>query len=87
MLGFDTSCELYSGDALFSQSYTELSEGGKRDNYVLLNGYLFHDLQLYVPIFSLREHIIHELYCMGHFRQDKTLALVSINFYWPKLPG
>jgi hypothetical protein len=54
---------------------------------VLLNGYLFHDLQLYVPVFSLREHIIHELYCKGHFRQDKTLALVSINYYWPKLPG
>lgn len=54
---------------------------------MLLNGYLFHDLQLCVLVFSLREHIIHELYCEGHFRRDKTLALVSINYYWPELPG
>ena len=87
MLGFDTSYELYLGDALFSQSYTQLSEEGRRDNYVLLNGYHLHDLQLYVPFCFLQEHIIYELYCKGHFRRDKTLALVSINYYWPKLPG
>ena len=44
VLGFDIFYELYSGDASFGQIYVELVEGAKRDNYVLLNDYLFHGL-------------------------------------------
>jgi len=72
VLGFDTFYKTYPGDASFGQIYTELMEGGKQDNYVLLNAYLFHGLRLCVPVFFLQEHIIHELHCKGHFGQDKT---------------
>lgn len=85
--GFDTLCELYLADALFNQIYVDLLEGGKQDNYVLLNCYFFRGSQLCIPACSLREHIIHELYYEWHFRRDKMLALVSTYYYRPKLPG
>jgi len=74
VLEFDTFYKTYSGNVSFGQIYTELMEGGKQDNYVLLNAYIFHGLRLYVSIFYffLQEHIIHELHCKGHFGQDKT---------------
>jgi hypothetical protein len=54
---------------------------------MLLNNYLFHGLQLGVHVCSLWEHIICELHCEGYFGCDKILALVSTDYYWPKLPG
>lgn len=87
ILGFDTLCELYLTGALFNQIYDELLEGGKQDNYVLLNYYFFHGSQLCIPACSLREHIIHELYYEWHFRWDKMLALVSTYYYRLKLLG
>jgi hypothetical protein len=48
---------------------------------MLVNDYLFHGLHLCIPFFSLHEHIIHESYCDEHFGWDKTLALVSANYY------
>ena len=38
-----------------------------------------------IPESSLREKIIKELHSERHFGRDKTLALMSKNFYWPKL--
>jgi hypothetical protein len=38
-------------------------------------------------IVSLRDQIRRELYGQGHFGWDKTLALVSADYYWPKLTG
>ncbi|XP_022854341.1 uncharacterized protein LOC111375708, partial [Olea europaea var. sylvestris] len=37
------------------------------------------------PDCSLRQQIISELHNEGHFGRDKTLALVSSDYYWPKL--
>lgn len=85
VLGFDNLYELYSGDSSFEQIYAQLSKGGKQGNFIIINGYLFHGLQLCIPVFSLYEHIIHELYCDGYFGWDKTLALVLSDYYQPKL--
>lgn len=49
------------------------------------NGYLFRGLQLCIPYCSLREQIIRELHSWGHFGRDKTFALISSDYYWPKL--
>lgn len=39
----------------------------------------------YVFQISYYRNIIHELYFKGHFEHDKTLALVSSCYYYPKL--
>lgn len=52
-----------------------------------MHGYLFHGLRLCILVCSLREHIIRELHCDGQFGLDKTLALVSTDYYKPKLLG
>ena len=77
---FDTFRELYPEDPSFGKIFTEVSIG-KRNDYVTLNGYLFRGLQLCIPDSSLREQIIRELHGEGHFGRDKTLALVSSDYY------
>lgn len=83
--GFNIFCELYLSDFSFRKIYAELSEGGKRKHFILVNDYLFHGLHLYIPICSLHKHIICEWLCKGHFKWVKTLALAY--YYWPKLPS
>ncbi|KAE8695306.1 hypothetical protein F3Y22_tig00110721pilonHSYRG00071 [Hibiscus syriacus] len=44
-------------------------------------------MQLILPLegYFRRQQIISELHNEGHFSRDKTLALISSDFYWPKL--
>ncbi|KAE8671130.1 ABC transporter C family member 10-like [Hibiscus syriacus] len=71
-------------DLEFYAIVQEVTEGHRHD-FVLHNGYLFRGLQLCIPDCSLRQQIISELHNEGHFGRDKTLALISSDFYWPKL--
>ena len=80
VVGFDTFKELYAGDPSFGKIYVEVTTGECND-YVMLNGYLFCGLQLCVLDCSLREKILQELHGEGHFGLDKTLALVSSDYY------
>ncbi|XP_042460101.1 uncharacterized protein LOC122043539 [Zingiber officinale] len=41
--------------------------------------------ELCIPECSLRQQIMSELHNERHFGCDKTLTLISVNFYWPKL--
>ncbi|GKA17094.1 putative reverse transcriptase domain-containing protein [Tanacetum coccineum] len=53
-----------------------------------LDGYLFEGTRLCIPLCSLHETIILEGHAgglSGHFRRDKTLALLREQFYWPKM--
>jgi len=84
VVGFDTFRELYTTYPSFRKMFAEVSVS-KRNDYVILNGYLFCGLQLCIPDNSLREQIIRELHGEGHFGRKKTLALVSSDYYWPKL--
>lgn len=59
---------------------TLLSTFCKRDNFILLDSYVFHGLQLCIPDYSLHEYIVWELYSKGHFGWDNRLALVSANY-------
>ncbi|KAE8668905.1 hypothetical protein F3Y22_tig00112281pilonHSYRG00079 [Hibiscus syriacus] len=71
-------------DPSFGRIFQEVTEGHRHD-FVLHNGYLFRGLQLCIPDCSLMQQIISELHNEGHFGRDKTLALISSDFYWPKL--
>ncbi|KAE8728830.1 hypothetical protein F3Y22_tig00004072pilonHSYRG00287 [Hibiscus syriacus] len=75
---------MYAADHSFGRIFQEVTEGHRHD-FVLHNGYLFRGLQLCIPDYSLRQQIISELHNKGHFGRDKTLALISFDFYWPKL--
>ncbi|KAE8668214.1 putative Quercetin 3-O-methyltransferase 1 [Hibiscus syriacus] len=48
---------------------------------------MFTDMYATDPSFGriFQEQIISELHNEGHFGRDKTLALISSDFYWPKL--
>ncbi|KAE8681373.1 putative CCCH-type zinc finger family protein [Hibiscus syriacus] len=82
--GFETFTDMYAADPSFGRIFQEVTEGHRHD-FVLHNGYLFCGLQLCIPDCSLRQQIISELHNEGHFGRDKTLALISSEFYWPKL--
>lgn len=58
IIGSDAFQELYSNDSSFEQIYVELISGGKRDNFIIINEYLFCGLQLCILGCTLREHII-----------------------------
>ncbi|KAE8692442.1 hypothetical protein F3Y22_tig00110833pilonHSYRG00063 [Hibiscus syriacus] len=75
---------MYAADPSFGRIFQEVTKGHRHD-FVLHNGYLFRGLQLCIPDCSLRQQIISELHNEGHFGRDKTLALISSDFYWPKL--
>ncbi|KAE8672958.1 putative CCCH-type zinc finger family protein [Hibiscus syriacus] len=82
--GFEAFTDMYTADHSFGMIFQEVTEGHRHD-FVLHNGYLFRGLQLCIPNCSLRQQIISELHNEGHFGRDKTLALISYDFYWPKL--
>nr|GEX20658.1 RNA-directed DNA polymerase [Tanacetum cinerariifolium] len=53
-----------------------------------LDGYFFKGARLCIPLCSLHEAIILEGHAgglAGHFRRDKTLALLREHIYWPKM--
>jgi hypothetical protein len=61
VVGFDTFRKLYTTDPSFRKIFAKLSLS-KRNDFVILNGYLFRGLQLCILDSSLREHIILELH-------------------------
>ena len=61
----------------------------RRADYVLRDGLLFKDGKLYVPdnkqIKTLIMHESHDTPIAGHMGADKTVQLVSRQFFWPRL--
>jgi len=84
VVGFDTFTDMYVADPSFGKIIQEVIDGHRSD-FILHNGYLFCGLQLCIPDCSLRQQIISELHNEGHFGRDKTLALISSDYYLPKL--
>jgi hypothetical protein len=82
--GFEAFADMYAADPSFGKIIQEVTDGHCFD-FILHDGYLFRGLQLCIPDCSLRQQIISELHNEGHFRRDKTLALISSDYYWPKL--
>ncbi|GJV95573.1 putative CCCH-type zinc finger family protein [Tanacetum coccineum] len=63
-------------------------DNGPFQQFSKMDGYLFKDARLCIPLCSLHEAIIlegHACGLAGHFRRDKTLSLLREQFYWPKM--
>jgi hypothetical protein len=78
---------LYKDDSDFANVYNgcETSAFGKFDR---LDGYLFKESCLCVPLSSMYELLVHEAHgggLMGHFGVVKTLDVLHEHFYWPKI--
>jgi len=86
-LGFEHIKELYKDDSDFANVYNacETSAFGK---FYRLDGYLFKESHLCVPLSSMSELLVREAHgggLMGHFGVVKTLDVLHEHFYWPKM--
>ncbi|GJV49855.1 RNA-directed DNA polymerase [Tanacetum coccineum] len=85
--GFDSFRGLYCDDPDFREIWSKC-DNGPFQQFFKLDGYLFKGALLCIPLCSLREAIVLEGHAgglAGHFGRDKTLALLSEQFYWPKM--
>lgn len=87
---FDSLKQQYSTDKDFSAVWSKLTNGldAVPNAFSIKDGFLFHGTQLCIPCGSFREFIISELHgggLAGHFGFDKTFAIVSDRFFWPRL--
>lgn len=88
--GFAALKELYLMDPDFRTIWLELQQNPPHSmsTYAIKDGFLTKDSRICVPVGSMRAFIINELHSgglAGHFGFDKTLALTSDRFYWPRL--
>lgn len=82
--GFSSFSDLYESDPFFGKVLAEVKTGS-RDDFSLLDGFLFRGSQLCIPDCSLRLRMIDELHREGHVGRDRTLQLVSASYYWPSM--
>ena len=55
---------------------------------MIQDGMLFKGSQLCIPRSSMRENLIKEKHngeMVGHFGQDKTIAIISEHYFWAQL--
>jgi len=75
-------------DDLYKSICKEVAKGKNIDtNYELIDDFLCWNGRLYAPE-RTRERIMkseHDSKIAGHFGRDRTMELVSRNFYWPKM--
>nr|GFC90410.1 RNA-directed DNA polymerase [Tanacetum cinerariifolium] len=85
--GFDLFCWLYCDDPDFRKIWSKC-DNGPFQQFSKLDGYFFKGAGLCIPLCSFCEAIILKVHgggLTGHFRRDKTLALLCEQFYWPKM--
>ena len=93
MVGFKELKSLYPEDPDFGEAWKACTEPVTLDrtkwlDFIIQDGMLFKGSQLCIPQSSMRENLIKEKHSgglAGHFGHDKTLSLVSENYYWPQL--
>ncbi|KAK1681467.1 hypothetical protein QYE76_042315 [Lolium multiflorum] len=58
------------------------------DDFYLHDGYLFKANKICIPESSLRKLLLQESHgggLMGHFGREKTYAMLSTHYYWPRM--
>ena len=82
--GFDIFADLYPMDPFFSPIWMDLTHGVRSD-FSFVEGFIFKNNRLCVPVCSLRLQIIQELHNEGHIGRDRTLKWVTDSYFWPSL--
>jgi len=86
-LGFEHIKELYKDDSDFTNVYNAC-ETSTFDKFYRLDGYLFKENRLCVPLNFMHELLVHEAHggkLIGHFGVIKTLDMLHEHFYWLKI--
>ena len=87
VVGFDTFSDLYCDDPDFRDHWVKCVDGSFQQ-FMIHDKFLFKGHRLCIPQCSLRATIISEVHeggLAGHFGKDKTMALLSLIFYWPRM--
>jgi hypothetical protein len=88
VLGLEEIKELYPSDSFFAPIFEKCSVERGVDDFYLHQGYLFKANKICIPESSLCKLLLQESHgggLMGHFGRDKTLAMLSTHYYWPKM--
>ncbi|GKD27165.1 transposon ty3-I gag-pol polyprotein, partial [Tanacetum coccineum] len=87
VVGLELLSENYPTDPDFGELFSSCQLHATGD-YHLHNGYLFKRKRLCVPKHSIRLLLIKEIHeggLAGHLGVDKTLNMLQIQFFWPKM--
>ncbi|KAK1602128.1 hypothetical protein QYE76_017171 [Lolium multiflorum] len=88
ILGLEEIKELYPSDAFFGPIFAKCSIDRGFDDFYLHDGYLFKANKICIPESSLRKLLLQESHgggLMGHFGREKTYAMLSTHYYWPRM--
>lgn len=81
VLGFKLLPEAYQADQFFAVVLSGIQQG-TRDDFQIVDGFLFKSTKLCISSSSLRDKIISELHEAGHVGRDRTIALIHGRFFW-----
>ena len=89
VVGFDELRNLYPEDPDFVEAWKACKEPVTVDktkwlDYLIQDGMLFKGSQLCIPRSSMRENLIKEKHSggmVGHFGQDKTIAIIREHYF------
>ncbi|MFS7906594.1 putative nucleotidyltransferase, Ribonuclease H [Helianthus anomalus] len=87
IIGFELLQNEYSSDPDFGELYASCQNHATGEFHVF-NGFLFRGKQLCIPRHSIRLLIIQEAHeggLAGHLGLDKTVQILRIDFFWPKM--
>ncbi|KAK1680853.1 hypothetical protein QYE76_041701 [Lolium multiflorum] len=88
ILGLEEIKELYPSDSFFGPIFSKCSVDRGFDDFYLHNGYLFKANKICIPESSLRKLLLQESHgggLIGHFGREKTYAMLSTHYYWPRM--
>ena len=93
VVGFDELKNLYPEDLDFVEAWKACKEPVTLDrtrwlHYMIQDAMLFKGSKLCIPRSSMRENLIKEKHSggmVGHFCQDKTIAIIREHYFWPQL--
>ncbi|KAK1681407.1 hypothetical protein QYE76_042255 [Lolium multiflorum] len=88
ILGLEEIKELYPSDSFFGPIFAKCSVDRGFDDFYLHDGYLFKANKICIPESSLRKLLLQESHgggLMGHFGREKTYAMLSTHYYWPRM--
>jgi len=88
IFGLELIKEQYAYDKDFKDAMLHCREGRTWDKYVLNDGFVFRANRLCISVGSVRLLLLQEAHgggLMGHFGDNKTKAVMSTHFFWPKM--